>query len=202
MSAKYNIRMRKGESFFRELRWESEPYIYKEITAIEKSAPLRITCTAHGLLPDQAFLIQSVKGPTLLNAADPEKATDWRPATVVDVDTIEVNRVNSLDFPAYVSGGVIKYRTVKDLTGYAARMEIRDKYTGELLYALSTVLGNLVIDLVRQTVAIDIPEADAILFTWEKGDFDLELVSPDVVPVVHSLIYGEIRVDTEQTTMP
>lgn len=201
MSAKYNIRLRKGGSFFRKFRWESEPFIYKPITNIQNAAPLVIECIAHGLLNDQMFVVQEVKGPTVLNASTPEKATDWMVAKVIDGDHIEVNRINASGYPAYVSGGNIKYRTVKDLTDYRGRAEIRDKYTGEVYYTLSTDLGNMIIDPVDQTFAFSITEEDALTFTWEKAVYDVELVSPGLVPIVSTPFEGEIIVDPEHTTI-
>ncbi len=201
MGGKLNMKWKQGESFTRDFRWEVEPFIYRPITGVSNSAPCLITCPAHGLLPDQQFSIQGIKGPTVLNESVPEKATDWRRATVVDPDTIELNRINSSDFPVYVSGGYIRYRTVVDLTGYSARMEIRDKYTKEVLYTLSTTLGNLIIDPVLQYVGFRIVEADAVLFTWKKGEFDLELVSPDPIPIVTSLLSGDIYMLRERTTL-
>lgn len=198
MSGKLNLRIRQGGTYRKPFRWEAEPFIYRQITGISNSAPCNITCVGHGLLPDQLFTVQAVKGLTELNEKVPLTREDWRRATVVDADHIQINRVNSSEFKAYISGGNIRYRSVADLTGYTATMQIKDKIGGNVLYTLSTALGNLVIDPVLQLISIVIPDEVTATFNWKKGVYDIQLESPAGISIPY--LHGEVFVSYEVTT--
>lgn len=194
------LKIKKGTTFRKHMRWECEPYIYKPITAIQNSAPCTLHVPAHGLLVDQLFVIQAAQGLVELNAREPHEATDWYRATVVDIDHIQINRVNSLLHKKHTpSTGVIKYRSVVDLTGYTARMMIRERIDGGILFTLTTANGGLVLDPVTQFVEIIIEEDDTKTFTWTKGTYDLELVSSG--GVVTRIVEGDVLVSKENTTI-
>lgn len=195
MAGKLNLKLRRGATHRRKFRWEVEPFIYKQITGMSQTAPLRLTVVGHGLLPNQTFAIQSVVGMTELN--DTGKDTDWHPATVIDQDTIELNRVNASAFKAYVSGGNIKYRTVVDPSDYAVAMQIKNKADGETLLSLTSAAGDFVVDAPDKSIEMTIP-ADA-LSTWKKGVYDIELTHTVTSEVV-DFLFGEVAVIFDLTT--
>ena len=99
MAKDYTIEQ--GKTFQHVLRWEAPQYVYKPITAINQSAPVHITATAHGVPDGWRVAIVSVKGMTQINAASsPPKMSEYKRATVLDANTNELNRVNSPDFQA------------------------------------------------------------------------------------------------------
>lgn len=63
------------------------------------------------------------------------------------------------------------------LTGYAAKMEIRDKPGGDLFLTLTQAAG---ITIVAATglVAVAFTHAQTLAFEFENGEYDLFLVSP------------------------
>lgn len=195
---KANIEIRKGETYTRTVRWESPPFIYKPITGIQQSAPIRITCPTHGLLQGWRIAVESVKGMTQANTKNIDDIDSWPRATVVDADTIEINEVNSLDFGAYVSGGVIRYNTPVDLTGYTARMTIRDKVEGVEILSLTTENNRIVIDNPTKTITLVLPASTTASITAKKGVYDIELVSS--MGQVYRLAEGAVSFIKEVTT--
>lgn len=198
MVAKTELTVYQGKTFSRILRWEAAPIVYKPITAIEQSAPIRLTVPSHGLPNGWRAAVSSIRGMPEINAGSPIKAKDYEKATVVDEDTIEFNNVNAVGFRAYVSGGILQYNTPVDLTGMAARMAVKDKVGGAVLATLTTENNGIILDNTAKTIQIFITATDTALFTWKKGVYDLEMVGSD--GTVTLLLSGTISVDKEVTT--
>jgi hypothetical protein len=120
--------IQQGKTFSQVLRWETQPVVYKAITAINQAAPTKITAVGHGVPDGWRIAVVSVKGMTQLNSKNtPPRSTDYHQATVVDVDNISLNDTNSSDYSTYSSGGYVMYNTPADLTGFTARMTIKDQ---------------------------------------------------------------------------
>lgn len=190
----------KGKTFTHTLRYEAPPFIYRPITAISQTAPVRITSPTHGLVDGWRVAVVSAKGMTQINAEnDPPAQNDYRRATVIDANTIELNNVNAADFKAYVSGGYLQFLTPVDLTGLGARMSIKDRVGGRELLRLDSSNSRIVIDLTKKTIKLIIDAATTAAITWKKGVYDLELYSAGLNPVVTLLLSGVITVEEELT---
>lgn len=187
-----------GKTFGKTLRWETGPVVYKPITAITQAAPARITCPLHGLVNGWRVAVVSVKGMTQINGSTPPKTKDYTKATVIDVNTIELNAVNAADFKPYTSGGYVQYNTPVDLSGYTARMAIKDRVGGTVLLSLSTANNRIVLDNTAKTIRLSIPATDTAAITWTKGVYDLEMVSAG--GDVSRLMSGSVSVIKEVTT--
>lgn len=197
MAGKKDFTISLGKTFAQVLRWEAPPFIYKPITAVTQTAPVRITSTGHGLVNGWRVNVESVKGMVELNKVGDQKAT------VIDANTIELNEVNSLDFKAYVSGGVLKYLTPVDMSGFTARMKIKDKIGGVVIAStevidvpLNTITA--VIDNVAKTITLTIAAGATSAITAKKGVYDLEMVSGG--GVVTGLLSGSVTFVQEVTT--
>lgn len=117
-----------GKTFTLVLRWETEPIVYKAITAVSQTAPARMTVPGHGMPSGWRGAVTNVKGMTEINAAANDvRDRDYTPGTVIDANTIDLNEVNAAGFKAYLSGGYWQYNTPVDITGYGARMAIKTK---------------------------------------------------------------------------
>lgn len=201
MAKKLNLVIREGETFTRVVRWETLPFIYKAITAITQAAPVVITAVGHGLKTGWRAAVVSVRGMKEINAEhSPPRDSEFEQVTVVDADTVSINKVNSADFSAYVSGGYLQFYTPVSLSGFAARMTIKDRIDGtELLTLTSGAPDNrITLDDVNHTITIEISATDTAAFTFTKGTYDLELVSG--TGVVTTLYSGSISVTKEVTT--
>ena len=201
MSARKDLVILQGKTFSLVLRWEAPPIVYKPITAITQSAPVRIEAEGHGLPDGWRAAAVSVKGMTEINSevSDSGSVLDYHPATVIDADNVEFNDINAAGFKAYVSGGYLQYNTPVDLTGMTARMDIKDKVGGAVLLELASGSG-IAIDNTSKTITLTISAADTALLDWRAGVYELELASGDAEPVVTTLLTGKITVTREITT--
>ena len=192
------ITIQQGRTFNRVLRWEAPPINYKPITAILNSAPVRITAAAHGLPDGWRTAVVSVKGMTQINAEPNNiRERDYHQATVIDPNTVELNDINAAGFKTYTSGGYLQFNTPVDLTGFTARMTIRDKIGGIELLSLTTENGGITIDNATKKITLLIEADDTAALTWIRGVYDLEMVS--ATGVVTALLYGEVTVKREIT---
>jgi len=204
MAATKDFVIEQGKTFQHVLRWEAPPYIYKPITGITQTLPCRVTAVGHGLKDGWRTAVVSVKGMVQINAQNsPPKQTEFMRATYIDVDTIELNDVNSADYKAYTSGGYLQYLTPVDMAGYTARMKIKDRVGGTVL--ASTEAGDsplniisVTIDNTAKTITVLISATATAALTWARGVYELEMVSGS--GVVTALLVGKISVTKEVTT--
>lgn len=205
-----DLTIRQGKTFSLVIRWETEPIIYKPITNISFAfgAP-RLTVAGHGCPPGWRAAVTRVKVPKQINAENnPPKASDYRAVTVIDANTVEFNDLapfddNGNEWPAYTEGGFLQFNTPVDITGYSARMKIKDKVGGTVL--ASTEAGDsplnvlaIALDAANKTITLSIPATATDDFAWTKGVYDLEMVSP--TGVVTTILSGKVTVTKEVTT--
>lgn len=177
MLEKLELTIRRGETVALPIRVESDTVVYKAISAIAQSAPVRVTSAAHGLPDGWRAAVANVKGMTELNATgNPPKDSELRRVTVVDPNTVEFNALNAAGFKPYVSGGQLVYYKPFVLTGYtSAKLQVKDKVGGSVLLTLSTLTGELEIDTARNAVWIKLSATASASLTFRKGVFDIEL---------------------------
>lgn len=189
-----------GRTFNHIVRWETEPVVFKQITAITRGAPVTLTVAAHGLRSGWRAAVTSAGGMTEINApANAPKASDYRPVTVIDVNTLSFD-IDSTGFSTYTSGGYLRYNTPKSLVGAVARMDIRDRVGGTLLLALSSagVSPAITLNDLEHTIVVSIPAAATATMAFKSAVYDLEIVSAD--GTVSVLLAGGITVVPEVTT--
>lgn len=212
MAAKQTpIELQHGDSYTLVLRIETDPIIYTSITAVAQSAPLRITAPGHTVRAGQNVAVTNVRGTTEINgAANALKPSDWHPATVIDANTVDLNDVNGAGFKAYEGGGVLQYSTLMDLTGWDARLQVRNRKGGDTTYLfMTTANGMLAIDTTIQTVSIffdpyAMATAELAGADWRKSYYDLELFRTvtrggEQVEQVYSPLEGPITLDKDTT---
>ena len=188
-----------GSTFSLVLRWEKEPIVYKPIAAITQTAPVRITVLAHGLVEGWRAAVVGGKGMDELRAVPNEiKDRDYHQATVIDADTIEFNDVNASGFKAYGGGAHLQYNTPVELTGYVARLIVKDKVGGVTLFEMTTDNSRIVLDHLSHTITLTVTATDLAAQKCVKGVYELELESPS--GVVTKLMGGVATVTKEIPT--
>ena len=198
MAASKDLVFTQGKPFTLALRWETIPIIYKPITGITATAPVRLTVVGHGCPDGWRAAVTGVKGMSEINGeANKLKDTDYHIVTVIDVDTIEFNEVNAAGFKTYVSGGHLQFNTPVDLAGATARMTVKDKVGGRVLHSLTTENGGIAIDPAAYSITLNISATDTETFAWKGGVYDLEVVQGAVVT---ALLAGKVTVSKEVTT--
>ncbi len=65
-----------------------------------------------------------------------------------------------------------------DLTGYGAKMQIRDRATGALIAEFSTANGKILITGTEGKIAIASSAAENAVLVGEEGEYDLIMNSP------------------------
>lgn len=195
-----NITIEQGSTYQQTVFWESTPFVYRPISAISKTAPVSITCAGHGLVDGWRVAVIGVVGMTQLNAAnDPPKAKDFHEVTVVDSNTITINSIDASSYSAYKSGGYLKYYTQVDISGYTARMTIKNKVGGTVLLQLdSGLIGGITLNNASKAIQLQISAAQTAALAFSSGVYDVELVSP--LGVVTKLLGGAVTLSPEVTT--
>lgn len=191
--AKVNLVIYQGSTFNEVLRWESGVKVYKPITNITNSAPVRITAVGHDVPNGWRVKFSNILGMGELN-----NSTTHYSATVISEDIIEINEVNSIAYKAYISGGIIEYNEPANLAGYTARMQVRTKISdATVLTELTTENGGIILDNNLKTIVLNIPASTTTAFDWTTGVYSLELISSS--GVVFTLLNGNITVKQEVT---
>ena len=174
---KLNFKCYQGSTFSEVLRWESSKKIYKPISSISQNAPTVVVSTAHGVPDGWRIKITNVGGMKEINSSD-----TYYIATKLTADTIELNAVNSIGYTAYTTGGVIEYNEPISLTGYTARMQIREKIDSDVIIKeLTTENNGFTIDAINNKITLTISATDTALFTFGSAVYSLELVLAGVV---------------------
>ncbi len=146
-------------------------YTYKPITAIQQTAPLKMTVPGHGLPGEWMTWCEGIQQGQGLNL---DKTTAvGRMTRVVDADTVEFNDINGLQLKA--SGGVLVFQLPVDLTGMGARVEIRGEGADPIVLTLG---DGLTVTSLGQLLIVLTPEQTAAI-TWTRGEWDLDLTYTD-----------------------
>jgi hypothetical protein len=208
------ILIERGKLFTMVVRWETEPIIRKAITAISlASGAPRLTIASHGITDGWMGEVYGVEGMKPINEVGEQ------PLTVIDPNTIELNKVMPVDdngklWPAYTSGGFVQFNTPKDITSYTPVIDFKDKVGGTVW--LSSQASNDPLDVITatadnatKTITLRIPATDteAIPMTIKKGIAELEMHhTSDTSDVVKLKMfkdgneYDSVRVTGEVTT--
>lgn len=182
-----------GSTFNEVLRCESSKKIYKPITSITQSAPVVISVANHGVKDGQRVKITNVGGMTEINSTE-----TYHLATVLTSGTIEINNINSIDYKAYTSGGILEYNEPVDLTGCTARMQIREKIDSTtFIKELTTENNGISIDVSTSKITINIDAVDTAAFDFTSAVYSLELVY--LSGVVKPLMNGTLTLVKEVT---
>lgn len=199
MATKLNLTIVQGNTFSQVVRWESVPFVFKPITDISRSAPAVITSASHGVPEGWRVAVVSAGGMSKINATHfPVRGSDLRTATVLSPDTLAIHEIDSTSYTAYTSGGYLVYYTPVSLSGYTARMTIKDRVGGTALATLTSGTGEIVLDNTNKTITATISAALTAAYAWASGVYDLELESGD--GVVTTLLRGTVTVTEEVTT--
>lgn len=187
-----------GKTFSMTFRWAAEPYVYKEITGIANTSPVRLTVVGHGMPDGWEFAVSGAEGLTSLNARrDPPRDSEYYEASVIDDDTVEINKVNGAILESYTGGGAIQYLTPVALEGMTAMLQVRDHAAGTTLLTLTSADGDITIDTINRRIELVIPASATEGVDWRSGLYELEMTSGTEVAL---LAYGSVTLTEEVAT--
>lgn len=186
---KINLSVRIGASANIPLRMETGTLSFAAISAMDKSAPMRVTATGHGILDGWYVAIVDAAGMVEMNAEDSNEIGDneFNRVAVIDANTLDFDGVSSAGFSSYTSGGYLAFYEPMDLSGYtSARMDVKRRVGGDIILALSTTAGTLEIDAATSTVWIRLDASSLDDVPSREYVFDIELVSASAVDAICS----------------
>lgn len=199
MAKQVDYEIRQGETWERNVRWGQSGFVYKTITGIQKSAPIRLAVTGHELPDGWPFAVSDVAGMTQINAkkTPPDEDTEYYPGVVVDADTLEINAISSLGFTAYTSGGVIRYHPPEDLTGVTARMQLRKNVKSTVvIHELTTENGGITINGGSSLITLLLTEEETAAFDFKTAVYALDMLrGGQVFPIM----FGQITLVKDAT---
>lgn len=179
--AKINYKIYQGSTFTEAYRWESETKVYVPISAISKAAPCVITTSQNHSLPvGWRFRVVGAGGMKEINST----GENYYMASNTTTNTIEINSVNSLQYTAFTTGGVVEYNTPVDISSYSARMQIRESVDSTtVIHSATTANNQIVLDNTYKTITIDIPASATQEFTFSTAVYSVELYTTNGVVV-------------------
>jgi hypothetical protein len=195
----YDFIIEQGVTFKPQLKYSQPQFEVKPITALTRSGQAVVTATAHGLTVDWPVWIVGVVGMTQVN----HRPEDLRVASkayysyFVDANTVRLN-LDTTRFTAYTSGGELMYKPPVDLTGFTARMQIRETVDATaVLKSLTTENGGITLGDTAGTVDLLISATETAAFTFGNAVYDLELI--DGSGIVTRLLSGNVSLSKEVT---
>jgi hypothetical protein len=194
----YDFTIQQGATFNPQLKFSQPQFSVKAITGITKSGQAVVTAASHGLTVDWPVWIVGVLGMDQINhradaLRNPSKAYF---GYFVDANTIRLN-VDSSRFATYVSGGELLYHPPVNLTGFTARMDIRESLDdATVIHTLTTENGGITLGGVAGTIDLLIPATATEDLDFTHAVYDLELINSGVVT---RLISGSITLSKEVT---
>ena len=184
-----DLTFKKGTTFRMSVLWESSQLRYRPITDVALTAPVRVTAPAHGVPDGWPIAIVNVVGTSQINATNsPPRDADFRPATAVSADVLEINGVNGAAFKAYKSGGQVVYYEPTSLLDVKVRMPIRRTPGGPIVFEPSTEAGTITLDLTRSRIEIEVATELVADLDWRSGTYDL--IAEDATGVDILLLQG------------
>ena len=97
-----------------------------------------------------------------------------------------------------VGSGEITYHIPTDLTGYTARMHIREKWHSKaFIHESTTENGGITLTPEDGGIKVDITAAETALFTFNKAVYDIELI--DAGGIVTRIVEGIFTLNKEVT---
>lgn len=197
-----DISITKGKTFEFAYRYADEALVYKAISAMPNATPVRLTVVGHGIPDGWPLRIEGVKQPCELNS-EPDDCAGFQIATVIDSNTIELNRLSADGWRAYTSGGFVVFNAPYDLTGHSARMQVRDRVGGTVLLTLDSDSaadrdGTIALDTDLASIVAKLDPTVTAGIDWKTGVYDLELktASGDIYPVT---AVSAVRITPEVT---
>lgn len=179
--AKINYKIYQGSTFQEVYRWESQTKVYVPVQSITKSAPCVVaTSEPHNIPQGWRIRVVGVGGMKEINST----AEQYQIATSVTSDTITINQINSLQYTAYTSGGVVEYGEPVNLADYSARMQIRETVDSpQVIYEATSESGQVLLNNLTKTITITLLGNVTSEFNFTTAVYSVELYSGNnVIP--------------------
>lgn len=192
--AKLDLTINQGETFTKAVNWYGGGKVCKLIENLMPGCPTQITITAHGLpiASDTPVFIKHVKGATRANTSADTPVV----ATYIDADTFYID-ADTVAQVYTANTGLVTYFAPKNLTGWIARMHIREEID-DTIYILELLSPtDIAISTNDAKITITISATATAALDFDEAVYDLELI--DASSNVTRLIQGTIKLCREVT---
>lgn len=195
-----DITIKQGATFSLVIKYSQPRLEVAAITGITKSGQAIVTATGHGIPADWLVWIVGVDGMAKINH-QPSELKDQGAAYYayyIDADSMQLD-LDTTRYSAYASGGELLFHPPVNLTGYTARMQIRNSLESTTaIHEMTTAVdGGIVLGGADGTITLSIPAATTAGFDFDSAVYDLELVSS--TGVVTEVAAGAVTLVREVT---
>lgn len=194
-----DITIKQGKTFTLTLKYGQPQFTVKAITGVTKSGQAVVTATGHGLTVDWPVWVVGVAGMDQINhtADELRQACAAYYGYYVDANSLRLD-VDTTRFGTYTSGGEVLYHPPVNLTGFTARMQIRETVESTtILHTMTTENGGITLGGTVGTIALLISATDTAAFTFDSAVYDLEIISAG--GVVTEVMSGTVTLGDEVT---
>lgn len=193
-TAPLNLTINQGETFSKSINWYGGGRVCKAIEGLVPGCPTTITVSGHGIpsTSNTPVFIKHVKGATRANTK-PDVPVE---ATYIDANSFFAD-VDTVQQTYTQNTGIITYYAPKDLTGWTARMHIREELDDTVTIHEMTSPTDITISTNDAKITMIISATDTAAFDFEKAVYDLELIDGD--DNVTRLLEGEVELIKEVT---
>lgn len=174
----HDLYIKQGSIYEEGFHWYGGGIACADIDSVTVGCPTNVRVTGHGLpsLSDTPIYIRNVQGARALNTGKNE--CDMVLATYADADNFTVK--TDTGHQRYKAGsGSIEWYMPKPLTGWSARMQIREKLGDDTpLVSITSAAGDITISIPDARIVFTIDTATTEGLDFIEGVYDLELVNP------------------------
>ena len=198
MTPRFDLDMEQGATFNYTFHWYAGGKFMAPIEEITVGYPTRIKVTAHGLpsVSDTPVILSGIitdgKDGSILNSHD----TGIEEAIYIDADYFDMPQ-STVGQEWCKGSGELTYHTPSDITGFTARMHIREKWHSITpIVELTTENGGITLTVEDASIELTLLPAATALYTFNKAVYDIELISPggEVTRIIEGTItlYKEV----------
>lgn len=195
-TAPLDLTIRQGATFSKSINWYGGGKVCKLIENLVPGCPTQITITGHGLpsLSDTPVFVKHVKGATRANT----KKNTSTLATYIDADNFFIDQ-DTVGQTYTANTGLVTYFLPTDLTGYTARMHIREEIDSDTpILELTSDAGDITISPADGQITVTITDDVTATLDFELAVYDLE-IEDGTGDVTTRLIEGEVELIKEVT---
>jgi hypothetical protein len=190
----YHLEIAQGSTFSNTFHWYAGGKKMAPIEDICVGYPTRIKVTAHGLptISDTPIILSGIGGCDILNSEE----LGIEQGIYVDADHFDMPQSTVKDVWK-VGSGEMTYFKPTDITGFTAKMQIREKWhSTEFIHELTTENGGILLTVEDASIVLTILPADTATFKFNQAVYDVEMISPgaDVTRVFEGLVTLHKRV--------
>jgi hypothetical protein len=177
-----------GATFSNTFHWYAGDTFMAPIEEIIVGYPTIIKVTAHGLpsVSDTPVILSGIDGCEILNSKD----LGIDEAIYIDADHFKM-RASTVKDCWGVGSGEITWIEPTDITGFTARMQIREKWhSTAFIHELTTENGGITLRVADAAIILEISPAVTETFKFNQAVYDVEMISPgaDVTRIFEGIV--------------